>query len=103
MSISGGVSAGDSEHHAADFLVELWPSWTQEEPSKTAAWVVEAEIYVDCQHKHDHESMDQVWARPPARCATPRQAVDALLTAARELASLGTTHPIDYWTSQTKD
>ena len=53
--ISGYVTAGDAESHAATFMVELWPSWVHGEPVGKSEWVVETSIDVDCQHVIDHE------------------------------------------------
>lgn len=101
LSISGYVETGDSESHAASFMVELWPSWMHEEPARTSAWVVETTIDVDCQHVPDHESMDTVFNRRERR-QTPEGAVDALLDATHLLADLAIDNPIEYWTSQTR-
>src|SRR5947207_13558465 len=58
--ISGYITAGDAESHAATFMVELWPSWVHEEPTGKSEWVVGRSIDVDCQHLIDHEDMDIV-------------------------------------------
>jgi hypothetical protein len=101
MSISGDVGTSDSESHAVDFIVELRPSWMHEEPSRTNEWVIETEIYVDCQHMPDHGSMDNVYDRIH-RQQTPEGAVDQLLDAARQLVALATDHPVEYWASKAK-
>jgi hypothetical protein len=101
LTISGYVETGDSESHAAAFMVELWPSWMHEEPSRKSEWVVETSIEVDCQHVPDHESMENVFNRQERR-QTPESAVDELLDATRQLAALAMDNPIDYWTSKTK-
>jgi hypothetical protein len=101
LSIGGNVETGDSESHAAAFMVDLWPSWARDEPGKSD-WVVEASIYVDCQHAIDHESMENVFSHEERR-QTPETAVDELLLVTRELARLAMDNPIEYWTSKTRD
>lgn len=101
LSIGGNVGASDSDSHAADFLVELWPLWMHEGPSRDSEWVIETSIYVDCQHVPDHESMDEVSNRQERR-NTPESAVDELLSATRQLAALAMDNPIEYWTSKAK-
>ena len=101
LSIGGCVETGDSESHAASFMVQLWPSWMHEEPVRNSEWVVETSIDVDCQHVPDHESMETVFSRQDRR-QTPEGAVDALLEATNRLAALAMNNPIEYWTSQTK-
>ena len=100
--ISGYVTAGDAESHAATFMVELWPSWVHEEPTGKSEWVVETSIDVDCQHVIDHEGMENVFSRQE-RQQTPESAVDELLNATRQLASLALDNPIDFWMSKAKD
>ena len=87
--ISGYVTAGDAESHAATFMVELWPSWVHEEPTGKSEWVVETSIDVDCQHVIDHEGMY------PLRVGVN--------TIGRQLASLALDNPIDFWMSKAKD
>jgi hypothetical protein len=101
LTISGHIVTGDSESHAAAFMVELWPSWMHEEPSRKSEWVVESSIDVDCQHVTDHEGMENVFNRQERR-QTPESAVDELLEATRQLAALATNNPVEYWTSKTK-
>jgi hypothetical protein len=101
LSIGGNVGTSDSHSHAADFLVELWPSWMHEEPSRKNEWVIETSVSVDCQHVPDHESMDEVFNRQERRL-TPESAVDELLSATRHLAALAMDNPIEYWTSKAK-
>jgi len=101
LTISGDLETGDSESHAAAFMVELWPSWMHEEPTRTGEWVVETSIEVDCQHVPDHDSMENAFNRQE-RQQTPESAVDELLDATRQLAALATNNPIEYWTSMTK-
>jgi hypothetical protein len=101
LAIGGYVETGDAESHAATFIVDLWPSWMHEEPSRESEWVVETSIEVDCQHVPDHKSMDNVFHRQERR-QTPEGAVDEFLLATRELAALAVNNPIEYWTSKTK-
>ncbi len=101
LSIDGNVGTSDSDSHAAEFLVELWPAWMHEEPSRKSEWVIETSVCVDCQHVPDHGSMDEVSNRQERR-QTPESAVDELLGATRQLAALAMDNPIEYWTSKAK-
>jgi len=100
--IASEVETGDRDSYAAAFLLELWPSWSQEEPSQTVEWIIEANIDVDCRHEPDHGSRETVWDRGRRRASSPETAVQELLRAATDFAAQGIQHPVEFWTSKTK-
>jgi hypothetical protein len=102
LEIAGYVSTSDGNVLGADFCVELTPVWCLGGLSGESAWDIEAAIYVDCQHRHYHRSMDMVWNREVRRDA-PDAAATALAEAARELYRLGSENSLDYWLSKAKD
>ncbi|TDW98631.1 hypothetical protein [Kribbella sp. VKM Ac-2566] len=103
LSINSYVETTDSDEHAADFLVELAPSWCAGDRSGDRVWTIEATIEVDCQHVVDHKAMETVYDRGDISAVTPKAAAQALLQAATDLVHLGMSHPVEHWTALATD
>jgi hypothetical protein len=103
VNISSFIGAGIKGSSLVDFVISLQPTWSRINFPIEPAWMIEAEIYADCQHKIDHESMHLVFQLPIVTKTHPIDAVIELRNVTAELIKLGKEKPLEYWLQLASD
>jgi len=97
IEISSFIETGIDGNHCVSFIVSLQPTWFYGDFPTQQEWIIQAEIYADCQHKVYCGNMHCVYELPSITSTHPIDSVVALRKMTTELMQLGKEKPLEYW------